>query len=56
MAQAMPFKLGAYASCTYGAWGQVSRIIVNPITREITHLAVDPKHRHGPGRLFLSTS
>jgi sporulation protein YlmC with PRC-barrel domain len=51
MAQAMPFKLGAYASCTDGACGQVSRIIVNPITRKITHIAVDPQHRHDPGRL-----
>ena len=51
MAQTMPFKIGADASCTDGACGQVSRIIVNPITREVTHLAVDPKYRHGPGRL-----
>lgn len=51
MAQTMPFKIGAYANCADGAWGQVSRIIVNPITREVTHLAVDPQHRHGPGRL-----
>lgn len=51
MAQAMPFKIGAYVSCTDGACGQVSRIIVNPIIREVTHLAVDPKHRHDPGRL-----
>ena len=51
MAQTMPFKIGADASCTDGACGQVSRIIVNPITREVTHLAVDPKHRHGPGRI-----
>ena len=51
MAQTMPFKIGAYANCTDGAWGQVSRIIVNPITREVTHLAVVPQHRHGPGRL-----
>jgi sporulation protein YlmC with PRC-barrel domain len=51
MAQTMPFRIGAEASCTDGACGQVSRIIVNPAAREITHLAVDPKHRHGPGRL-----
>src|SRR5208282_2484294 len=51
MAQAMTFWIGADASCTDGACGQVSRIIVNPVTREVTHLAVDPKHRHGPGRL-----
>jgi sporulation protein YlmC with PRC-barrel domain len=51
MAQTMPFRIGADASCADGACGQVSRIIVNPVTREVTHLAVDPKHRHGPGRL-----
>jgi sporulation protein YlmC with PRC-barrel domain len=51
MAKTMTFRIGADASCTDGACGQVSRIIVNPVTREVTHLAVDPKHRHGPGRL-----
>jgi sporulation protein YlmC with PRC-barrel domain len=51
MAQIMPFKIGADASCADGACGQVSRIIVNPVAREVTHLAVDPKHRQGPGRL-----
>ena len=47
----MPFRIGADVSCTDGACGQVSRIIVNPATREVTYLAVDPRHRHGPGRL-----
>jgi hypothetical protein len=51
MAQTMTFRIGADASCTDGACGQVSRIIVNPATREVTHLAVDPKHHRGPGRL-----
>lgn len=51
MAQTMPFRIGADASCADGACGQVSRIIVNPVAREVTHLVVDPKHRHGPGRL-----
>src|SRR4249920_2015885 len=51
MAQTMPFRIGADATCTDGACGQVSRIIVNPATREVTHLAVDPKHRKGPGRI-----
>jgi sporulation protein YlmC with PRC-barrel domain len=51
MAQTMPFRIGADASCTDGACGQVSRIIVNPVTQEVTHLAVDPKYRHGQGRL-----
>ena len=51
MAQIMPFRIGADASCTDGACGQVSRIILNPAARQVTHLAVDPKHRQGPGRL-----
>ena len=51
VAQMMPFRIGADARCTDGACGQVSRIIVNPATREVTHLAVDPKHRPGAGRL-----
>ena len=51
MAQTMTFRIGADASCTDGACGQVSRVIVNPVAREVTHLVVDPKHRNGPGRL-----
>lgn len=51
MAQTMPFRIGANASCTDGACGQVSRVIVNPAAREVTYLVVDPKHRPGPGRL-----
>ena len=51
MVQMMQLRIGADASCTDGACGQVSRIIVNPVTREVTHLAVDPQHRRGPGRL-----
>ncbi len=51
MAQTMPFRIGADASCTDGACGKVSRIIIKPVAREVTHLVVDPKHRHGPGRL-----
>jgi sporulation protein YlmC with PRC-barrel domain len=51
MAQTIPFKIGADATCTDGPCGQVSRMIVNPVTREVTHLAVDPKYRSGPGRL-----
>jgi sporulation protein YlmC with PRC-barrel domain len=51
MAQAMLLRIGADASCSDGACGQVSRIIVNPVARQVTHLVVDPKHRDGPGRL-----
>ena len=52
----MPFRIGADASCTDGACGQVSRIIVNPATREVTHLAVDPSTGMARGGSFPSTS
>ena len=51
MVQTMLLRIGADAGCTDGACGQVSRIIVNPVARQVTHLVVDPKHRDGPGRL-----
>ena len=51
MARKMPFRIGADASCSDGACGHVSRIIVNPVAQEVTHLVVDQKHRNGPGRL-----
>ena len=51
MARKMPLRIGADASCGDGACGQVSRIIVNPVAREVTHLVVHQKHRNGPGRL-----
>jgi sporulation protein YlmC with PRC-barrel domain len=51
MARKMPIRLGADASCSDGPCGHVSRIIVNPVDREVTHLVVDQKHRIDPGRL-----
>jgi len=51
VARKMPFRIGADASCSDGACGHVSRIIVNPVTREVTHLVVGQKHRNGSGRL-----
>ena len=45
------FTIGAYANCTDGPCGHVSHIVVNPVARTVTHLVVDPKDHHGPGRL-----
>jgi hypothetical protein len=50
MARKMPFRIGADASCSDGPCGQVSRIILNPVAREVTHLVVDQKHRNGRAR------
>jgi len=45
------FTIGADASCTDGVCGEVIRVVVDPIAREVTHLVVEPKHRSGLGRL-----
>jgi PRC-barrel domain len=45
------FAIGAKASCSDGLCGELRRIIVDPHARSVTHLVIEPKHRHQPGRL-----
>ena len=45
------FTIGADVSCTDGVGGEVTRVVVDPVARAVTHLAVEPKHRHGSARL-----
>jgi len=51
MAQTTPFTIGAGASCTDGGCGKVTRVVVNPVTRAVTHLVIEPKHHYDRGRL-----
>jgi sporulation protein YlmC with PRC-barrel domain len=51
MAETTSFTIGAGASGSDGACGEVTRVIVDPLTRTVTHLVVEPKHRHGYSRL-----
>jgi len=51
MARTMSFTIGAGASGSDGACGEVTRVVVDPLTRTVTHLVIEPKHRHGYGRL-----
>jgi sporulation protein YlmC with PRC-barrel domain len=51
MAESMPFTIGATATCTDGECGTVTRVVVDPVARAITHLVVQPKHRYDAGRL-----
>ncbi len=48
MADTTAFRFGAEVSCADGVCGEVTRVIVDPVARAVTHLAVD---RHGLGRL-----
>ncbi len=51
MAQTTVFTIGAEATCSDGVCGEVTRVVVDPIARAVTHLVVEPKHRQGLGRL-----
>jgi sporulation protein YlmC with PRC-barrel domain len=51
MAEEMEFTVGTQASCSDGLCGEVSRMIIDPGTRRVTHLVIEPKHRREPGRL-----
>ena len=39
------FTLGTRASCSDGFCGEVIRTILDPDTRTVTHLVIEPKHR-----------
>jgi len=51
MAETASFTIGAEASGTDGACGKVTCVVVDPVARAVTHLVVEPKHRHGAARL-----
>ncbi|MGH3154487.1 MAG: PRC-barrel domain-containing protein [Streptosporangiaceae bacterium] len=51
MAEATEFTIGARASCSDGHCGEVTRMIIDPATRAVTHLVIEPKHRRHRGRL-----
>jgi sporulation protein YlmC with PRC-barrel domain len=45
------FTLGARASCSDGFCGEVVRTILDPASRTITHLVIEPRHKKAEGRL-----
>ena len=45
------FTIGSVAACSDGPCGEVRRVVVNPVAREVTHLVIEPVHRSGLGRL-----
>lgn len=47
----IPFVIGAGVSCADGACGEVTRVVIDPVRRELTHLVVEPVGRSGLGRL-----
>ncbi len=45
------FTIGAAAACSDGPCGAVTRVVVDPVARALTHIVVEPEHRSGLGRL-----
>jgi len=45
------FPIGAGVRCTDGVCGTLSRVVVDPVARKVTHLLVEPRHGHEPARL-----
>jgi hypothetical protein len=43
VADTVPFTIGAEASCTDGVCGDLARVVVDPVARELTHLVIQPK-------------
>jgi sporulation protein YlmC with PRC-barrel domain len=51
VAEATPFTIGTRARCSDGVCGEVSRVVIDPVARAVTHLIVEPKHHEGLARL-----
>jgi sporulation protein YlmC with PRC-barrel domain len=45
------FTIGSAAACSDGPCGEVSRVVVDPVARAVTHVVVEPAHRSGLARL-----
>jgi hypothetical protein len=46
------FEIGSAVSCSDGPCGKLVSLVVNPLTRAVAHLVVEPEHRWGLGRLI----
>jgi hypothetical protein len=45
------YAIGVEVTCIDGVCGDLSRVVIDPVARVLTHLVVEPKHRQGQGRL-----
>jgi hypothetical protein len=51
MSEPTEFTIGSEVSCSDGACGELTRVVVDPVARVLTHLVVEPKHGRDKGRL-----
>jgi hypothetical protein len=51
VSESTEFVIGSSVSCSDGPCGELTRMVVDPAARTVTHLVVGPPHRGGPSRL-----
>lgn len=51
MSDTTEFTIGSEVSCSDGMCGKLTRVVVDPVARSLTHLVVEPKHGRGQDRL-----
>jgi hypothetical protein len=51
MSEATQFTIGSAVACSDGPCGQLTRVVVDPVLRTLTHVVVEAEHRQGNGRL-----
>ncbi len=51
MSDTAEYTIGTQVTCSDGVCGDLSRVVIDPVARVLTHLVVEPRHRHGMGRL-----
>ena len=47
----MRLDLGSAVHCTDGVYGELADVVIDPLTRRLTHLVVEPHNRHDLARL-----
>lgn len=45
------YAIGAPVRCEDGPCGELGRVVVDPVKRTVTHLVIEPHHRHARARL-----
>lgn len=50
-AAGVQYEIGAEVHGTDGVVGRLGWVVVDPVSRRLTHLVVEPEHRYGLGRL-----
>jgi PRC-barrel domain protein len=51
MGESTEFTIGDDVACREGACGTLTRVVLDPVARTLTHLVVEPKDRRGAARL-----